>query len=93
MLETVQKFVVDCRINVFRDASESAVDEGIVKSVKDGSVAGSTRQMEVRSLVLCPGQTHQYGLFSQGWKMLFRHPVTGTYFHSGEKGPVFRFEL
>lgn len=89
MSEKVQKFVVGARIKMFRDAGIDPVDEGIVLSIEDGS----PRTMEVKSIRLYPQETHKYGLFPQGWKMVFLDTTTGALAHSGETGPVFRFEL
>jgi hypothetical protein len=90
MPEIAQKFVVGTRIRMFRDAEPEAVDEGIVESITGGLI--SQRQMKVCSLTLYPGETKEYGLFRQGWKMVFVDSITGVLTHSGEKGPVFRFE-
>ena len=92
MPETVQKFIVGAQIKIFRDAGIDPVDKGVVLSIED-SAAGSPRIMEVRSIDLYPQEAHKYGLFPQGWKMVFLDATTGTLAHSGETGPVFRFEL
>lgn len=92
MPEVMQKFVVGAQVRIFQDAAAEPTDRGIVESIEDGS-AESPHKMDVRSLARDPGKITQYGLFRQGWKEIFLDPGTGNHYHSGEEGPVFRFEL
>jgi hypothetical protein len=78
---------VGSTVRVLEDGKE--IDQVVVLSLDQ---SGEKTKIEVKSLYLYPGTSHLFGLFGQGWKLLFEGPMAGCEKFFSPKAPFYVLE-
>jgi hypothetical protein len=74
-------------MKVLEDGKE--IDRVLILSIHR---SGETVKVNVKSLSLYPGTEHLFGLFDQGWRLLFEGPMAGFERFFSHKAPFYVFE-
>lgn len=81
------EIMVGSTMKVLEDGKE--IDQVEILSVRED---GKKTKVEVRSLYQFPGTTHLFGMFGQGWKLLFEGPMAGGEKFFNPKAPLYFLE-